>query len=162
MARGNLPACSVEWCDRPVAHLTFCSAHYQRQRRGRSMGSPIEMKDSSRGCRVDGCKGKHCGEGLCAKHFRQVTQARKKTFLVTSSGSVCADCGGSFHHSAMDFHHIDSSVKETNVSILIRTADMAAAVAEARKCILLCANCHRVRHASTEIDSFINERKPYG
>lgn len=153
--------CAVDWCDRPPRFTGLCNAHYLRKRRGRPMGSPIEMKDASRGCKVMGCDKPHSGEGLCRRHFRQLSQARKKVYLVEAAGGKCSDCGNAFHHSAMDFHHVDSDEKEMNVSILIRTADIAAAKAEAAKCVLLCATCHRVRHASTEIDQFINERKPY-
>ena len=78
-------------------------------------------------------------------------QARLIDWLKTSSG--CSSCGYNEHPSALDFHHIDESTKTAAVSSMVRNrlpvADIAA---EVDKCIVLCANCHRIFHA-TNIDA---------
>lgn len=58
----------------------------------------------------------------------------------------CADCGGVFHYSAMDFDHrgqrgipSDTKMKQLAIMSASRFAD------EVAKCDVVCANCHRVR-----------------
>jgi hypothetical protein len=59
----------------------------------------------------------------------------------------CADCGfKSEYYDVYDFHHIDPSTKEKEISdIMNRTWKIIET--EIKKCIMLCANCHRIRHA---------------
>lgn len=54
----------------------------------------------------------------------------------------CADCGYREHHAALEFHH-ESGDKEINLSF---AKSLAQAEAEMKKCVVLCSNCHRVRH----------------
>jgi hypothetical protein len=44
--------------------------------------------------------------------------------------------------SALEFHHIDPATKEFGVSRSGVTRSIARSRAEARKCVLLCSNCH--------------------
>ena len=57
----------------------------------------------------------------------------------------CSKCGFS-HVAALDFHHLDAKTKDGIVSELIREGRFKKAKAEAEKCIVLCANCHRIHH----------------
>jgi hypothetical protein len=58
----------------------------------------------------------------------------------------CADCGGSFHHSAMHWDHLPGAEKQAEVSILMkRTQSKRRVLQEIAKCELVCANCHAVR-----------------
>jgi heterodisulfide reductase subunit B len=57
----------------------------------------------------------------------------------------CSQCGFS-HVAALDFHHTDAKAKDGIVSDLVRMGRFKKAKAEAEKCIVLCANCHRVHH----------------
>jgi hypothetical protein len=43
----------------------------------------------------------------------------------------------------LEFHHLDPGLKEFQLSHNGATRSLARSRAEARKCILLCANCHR-------------------
>jgi hypothetical protein len=58
---------------------------------------------------------------------------------------VCAHCGFS-HVAALDFHHTDTRTKEGIISELIRQGQFKKARTETDKCIVLCANCHRIHH----------------
>lgn len=60
------------------------------------------------------------------------------------AGRVCMDCGGSFHHSAMDFDHRPGEAKLFDISSKSCCA-WPKLVAEVAKCDLVCSNCHRVR-----------------
>jgi transposase-like protein len=68
-------------------------------------------------------------------------RARMRELLIAEAGGRCAVCGYDAHHSALQFHHVDPSTK----TFAIRDGDtrsLGRMREEARKCVLLCANCH--------------------
>ncbi len=73
-----------------------------------------------------------------------VTERRRKVkrILVAEAGGCCRICGYSRWPSALQFHHVDASEKSFNLSLQGESRSLAAAREEARKCVLLCANCH--------------------
>lgn len=59
----------------------------------------------------------------------------------------CAHCGYKKCSMALDFHHIDSSNKRLAISELVaHNYGIATIKKELRKCVILCANCHREEH----------------
>lgn len=70
-----------------------------------------------------------------------------KKKLVGFKGGVCQICGYSRCLIALDFHHIDESTKEFELSQRDLTRNWEKIVEEAKKCLLVCANCHREVHA---------------
>lgn len=74
-------------------------------------------------------------------------EARKllKQELVTLAGGCCSRCGYNRSISALDFHHINNDKEGTIANLMTFSPDKARE--EARKCLLLCANCHREHHA---------------
>ena len=74
--------------------------------------------------------------------------AANKLQLVEHMGGRCADCALTFHQKVYDFHHIDPSVKDPKASRLFKKGLIAEVIEELKKCVMLCANCHRLRHAS--------------
>lgn len=81
--------------------------------------------------------------------LQRAAQARhrsRKIEAVNALKSVpCADCGIQYHPEVMEFDHPLGSNKVANVSVLLRDKSLAAALAEAAKCEVVCANCHRMR-----------------
>lgn len=61
-------------------------------------------------------------------------------------GGKCNHCGQTFHHSAMDFHHVDPSTKEVKGKGIPSNCSWERVLEELVKTILLCANCHRIHH----------------
>lgn len=57
----------------------------------------------------------------------------------------CTNCGFD-HPAALDFHHTDPTQKDNLVSKLVSNGCYKKARAEILKCIILCANCHRIHH----------------
>lgn len=57
----------------------------------------------------------------------------------------CIKCGFS-HIAALDFHHVDPKEKEYDVNRLISNGQFKKAEEELKKCVVLCANCHRIHH----------------
>ncbi len=62
-------------------------------------------------------------------------------------GGKCGLCGYRRCIWALDLHHIDESMKEFSMSVRGLTRSWEKIKAEADKCILICANCHREIHA---------------
>ena len=77
-----------------------------------------------------------------SKTNRAVGKARWSAFKCTLK---CTKCGFA-HPAALDFHHEDPSEKEYNINRLISNGQFKKAEAELEKCIVLCANCHRIHH----------------
>ena len=85
------------------------------------------------------------GGWRCLVCRAQAVVARRrsvKATLVAEAGGGCALCGYSRSMAALQFHHLDATAKEFQISQRGVTRSIAAARAEAAKCVLLCANCH--------------------
>ena len=72
-------------------------------------------------------------------------KALKKEWDVFKCTLKCTKCGFD-HPAALDFQHEDPTEKEHNVNRLISDGRFKKAYEEIKKCIVLCANCHRVHH----------------
>jgi transposase len=85
---------------------------------------------------------------------------RVKQLLVAEAGGACAVCGYSRSAAALQFHHLDPSLKRREINA--RGAGMAIDLLreEARKCVLLCANCHAEVEAGV-IDLAMARGSPY-
>jgi hypothetical protein len=57
----------------------------------------------------------------------------------------CADCGKRYAQCSMDFDHRDPTRKVARVPSLVGRASLDRILAEAAKCDIVCANCHRLR-----------------
>lgn len=70
--------------------------------------------------------------------------AEKKHQLVVFKGSKCHDCGNSFPDCCYDFDHRDPNEKSFTIGVKM-WLPIEDLMAEANKCDLVCANCHRIR-----------------
>lgn len=87
------------------------------------------------------------------------SDTRKKERLIQVSGGKCCLCGYSKCITALEFHHVNPEEKEFTISQKAHIS-FDKALAEIRKCILVCSNCHREIHAGliTDIpEPFIDE-----
>jgi hypothetical protein len=57
----------------------------------------------------------------------------------------CVWCGENRHHTMLDFHHVITEGKN-DVNRLVANGLLKRAMEEIKKCIPLCANCHRYLH----------------
>ena len=64
-------------------------------------------------------------------------------------GGKCQDCSGVFPQYVYDFHHVNND-KDFSPSYAL-TMKWDKAEQELKKCVLLCANCHRIRHFKEDI-----------
>src|SRR5206468_1515335 len=88
------------------------------------------------------------------EQFRRSLQKRRrkrKLDLLSAYGGRCVDCGYSACAEALQFHHRDPSTKDFGLGTF--SGSLARLIEEAAKCDLLCANCHRMRHAREAVAS---------
>lgn len=70
-----------------------------------------------------------------------------KQILVDCLGGKCNRCSYANCLAALEFHHLDSNEKEGNISAwLSHPVKREIIVKEAKKCCLLCSNCHKEFH----------------
>jgi hypothetical protein len=85
-----------------------------------------------------------------ATYLKQAVTKRRRHIrekLVSYKGGKCIFCGYNKCADALDLHHVDASQKEFGISSGGLTRAWSKVIAEADKCILVCANCHREIHA---------------
>lgn len=70
---------------------------------------------------------------------------RTKLRLIAFFGGKCKLCGYDRHEGALQFHHLDPTKKDFTIGG--KSHSFARLLEEAKKCILLCSNCHSEVHA---------------
>ena len=68
-----------------------------------------------------------------------------KEWAEFKSGLRCEHCGED-HPATFDFHHVKKDPDNVKVHKLIRNGAYKKILEEIKKCIVLCANCHRKHH----------------
>lgn len=77
----------------------------------------------------------------------QMTKAEIQTRLrAIKVETGCVDCGFRAHHAALEFDHV-RGVKAVSLS-QINVRHWSIVEHEIAKCEVVCANCHRIRHAT--------------
>lgn len=72
---------------------------------------------------------------------------RRKSNLIKVFGGKCCICGFDKWQSALEFHHVNPEEKEFGLTTNTTTKALEKQLIEAKKCILVCANCHRGIHS---------------
>lgn len=78
----------------------------------------------------------------CRKERVVARRRQVKALLVAEAGGRCVLCGYDRHPAALHFHHRDPAEKEFGLGVRGVARALERCRAEARKCVLLCANCH--------------------
>lgn len=68
----------------------------------------------------------------------------------------CQRCGFNEHYSALQFHHQPGFIKKFNVS---NSKTVTQFYSEAKKCIVLCANCHAVQSHKDLVEKAKRKKK---
>jgi cytochrome c553 len=101
---------------------------------------------------------KHGFRWRCKRCVGEAVTRRKqkmKRILVNEAGGRCAVCGYDRCIVNLTFHHIDPSKKSFSMSAKTGKS-LASFRKEAKKCVLVCANCHG------EIEAGLIESPPAG
>jgi predicted HNH restriction endonuclease len=95
-------------------------------------------------------------EWRAEKHKKRTEQRREnKRKAVQHMGSKCAVCFQIFPDCCYDFHHKDpTQINDVPSSVL--HCSWARILAELEKCMMVCANCHRIIHSK---DGYIAHEK---
>lgn len=92
--------------------------------------------------------------GFETASMRSMPRHRRKTYTYVENFAWtyahkafygCFFCGET-DPSCLDFHHRRGLVKTFAISQMVPKGSLLAIVAEARKCLVVCANCHRKTH----------------
>jgi len=140
-------ACKVDGCSRKTIAKDLCNPHYIRYRKGFDFNIPIKRRKKNALCSE--CQepiGNKGGWGLCDRHYKRERYVLIKELLVESLGGCCSKCGISYPLAVYDFHHILTGTKEADPGSIIRDGSLERITEEISKCVLLCANCHRLEH----------------
>lgn len=81
----------------------------------------------------------------CKRCRNERVSERRRTIkrkLVEEAGGKCLICGYNRCQQGLEFHHLDPAAKEFHLALNGVTRSLEKSRAEARKCVLLCSNCH--------------------
>jgi 5-methylcytosine-specific restriction endonuclease McrA len=78
----------------------------------------------------------------CRAKAVSARRRRVKLALVAEAGGACCICGYDRYPGALQFHHVDPAEKSFAIADRGLARSIQRARTEARKCILVCANCH--------------------
>jgi len=96
------------------------------------------------------CKSEYAANHYVRNHARRVEYNRRQReetvafYRELKRERPCADCGGMFHPTAMQWDHRPGAEKVDDVSRMYGLS-RARVLEEIAKCDLVCANCHAVR-----------------
>lgn len=85
---------------------------------------------------------------MCKSCFNKYCIARwiaRKLRVIEQFGNKCKDCNITYHPNVYEFHHINPEIKDFDWTKM-RLYSEKRMQAELSKCVMLCANCHRLRH----------------
>jgi hypothetical protein len=108
-------------CDNCKTELELNEENFHRRNRG----------DFFRKCRK------------CEQQRVRKGRSKNKKFVVDYMGGKCVRCGYNKCYQALELHHKDGDDKEYTLSSFSYNLNNEKVVEELKKCVLLCANCHR-------------------
>jgi len=105
------------------------------------------------------CVCQYCNKEFIKKKYRGCTtclscettkrrwMARKE--LLEMLGNKCSKCGFTGNPASMQFHHVNPANKK--YTLYSKNLLRKDRIDEARKCIILCANCHIEEHTNKDL-----------
>ena len=139
-AKYSFMTSSKEWClAHPERAKAFQTKYRMKNRKPcRVCGQPIPYPSPGR----QSCS-KDCSLISRRKSYVRYREKQRQKLWVHKEKIGCQICGYRKHGSALDWHHPGGD-KERRLTVHSYFTPLGKA--ERRKCILLCANCHRVEH----------------
>lgn len=118
-------------CPRCGATKAITEFHASNRRAGARVGDGTYVQSACKTCQVAD---------------KERVRSRNRDFLHSVKlASGCVDCGFRLHACALDFHHVGVKTFGLGSRYAIQ-APLSKLEAEIAECVVLCANCHRVRH----------------
>lgn len=98
---------------------------------------------------------KPCYKVRISRWYKENRQARqeaanvrnreRKRLVVDHFGDMCADCKVTYPQFVYEFHHLEPEGKDVNPSKAMTWSEERMWT-ELSKCVMLCSNCHKIRH----------------
>jgi hypothetical protein len=138
--------CSADGCKNNSLAKGFCNAHYLRNKKNKDLNAPLKQRNIDKIC-VDCGKPTDAKGGFmrCKTHYKIYKKQTLKAKFVDMLGGCCSVCKGKFPLAVYDFHHLEN--KKDDIASMFNYSSEEKIAEEVKKCILLCANCHRITHA---------------
>ena len=93
------------------------------------------------------CKNRDTNHHHQSYAVQQARGLNRKLTLMAEFGSRCTRCGYDRNYAALTWHHRDRAAKRFEMDMRSLSNRSAREIrTEARKCTLLCANCHAEEH----------------
>lgn len=128
------------WCNQIKLHSEF----HKDKTNQRCLGLSYYCKE----CANEKSKIWNDEKGNPQKRNKQAVEKKykRKQEAIVYFENKCMDCNNSFPSCCYDFHHLDPKEKELN---LANAANYSKEIymKELKKCVMLCSNCHRIRHS---------------
>jgi len=103
-----------------------------------------QRKFCSRSCKNVDTNNRHQSYAAQQRRGRE-----RKLELIRLKGERCEYCGYKKNYAALEFHHPDPRQKEFQLDLrTLSNRCWDAVMIEAKKCVLLCSNCHAELHNS--------------
>lgn len=80
------------------------------------------------------------------EYLKQAVAKRRRVLklkAIECCGGQCQICGYNKHPAVLDFHHVDPASKSFGISSGGYSRSWNSIEEEIKKCVLVCANCHR-------------------
>ena len=100
------------------------------------------------------------GRTRCGSCNTKIRRYRAKAAAIKCLGGKCANCGWQGNQAALQFHHTTSKTKDFVLGN-VANKNWDVIKMELKKCILLCANCHAIKHSTKDGDDFLREVQNY-
>lgn len=109
----------------------------------------------------------HCVCKICQREYKRkyyrnnieshyernkITKDKLTDIIKNEKDKGCFICGEDFHE-CLEFHHLEKEDKLESISVLKNYGSTKKMLEELKKCVLLCANCHRKAHYNTEFNN---------
>lgn len=75
----------------------------------------------------------------------RINRLKAKQEWIEKFGGKCLDCSNKFPICVYEFHHLNPKDKDISPGQLF-VMKKSKQESELAKCVMLCANCHRIRH----------------
>ena len=100
----------------------------------------FHWRNKSKGTRRSECK--ECHNKFMSERY----SSNKQRVNLLKKEQCCIKCGYNKCLEALEYHHIDETTKIDTVARLSVHSNTSDVMNEIKKCVLLCANCHREFH----------------
>lgn len=93
---------------------------------------------------------------LAVKERANIQKINNLEYIELKKQQGCIKCGDKRTY-VLDFHHIDPNTKVDTICHMSKSASIQTLDKEIKKCVLLCANCHREFHFLENLENITIE-----